>query len=45
MENNSDNVGSFIVENLGIIILAGIAITGLIIIGTVIYILNKRFER
>ena len=45
MENNTDNDGSFIIDNLGIIVLAAIAIFGLIILGSVIYVLNKKFER
>lgn len=45
MENNTDNDGSFIIDNLGIIVLAAIAIFGLILLGSVIYVLNKKFER
>jgi hypothetical protein len=44
MENNTDNDGSFIIDNLGIIVIAAIAIIGLIILGSVIYVLNKKFE-
>jgi hypothetical protein len=45
MENNTDNDGSFIIDNLGIIVLGAIAIFGLILLGSVIYVLNKKFER
>jgi hypothetical protein len=44
MENNTDNDGSFIIDNLGIIVIGAIAIIGWIILGTVIYVLNKKFE-
>jgi hypothetical protein len=44
MENNTENDGSFIIDNLGIIVIAAIAIIGLIILGSVIYALNKNFE-
>ena len=44
MENNTDNDGSFIIDNLGIIAIAAIGIIGLMILGSVIYLLNKKFE-
>jgi hypothetical protein len=44
-ERNTDNVGSFIIDNLGILILAGIAIITLVALGSIIYLLNRKFER
>jgi hypothetical protein len=45
MENNTDNDGSFIIDNLGIIVLAAIGIVGLFLLGSMIFVLNKKFER